>query len=352
MTIESGENRLVTDNPVVDIPIQQPPPLEAVSVSNPAEKRAADQSLRRLAERIGPIHLRIRLGVEEEKENALFGQGRNLFHIENWSLMGKLLQHGLNLFQLMPRGKSNARDIRVRHNSIYLKHLPPNFHGYTLLHISDSHLDMADDIPLALIRAVRDVDYDACVWTGDFRGKTYGPYDRVLEGLEKVRAHLQEPVYAVLGNHDTIRMVPDIEDMNIRMLLNEHVVIEKGGERIYLAGLDDPHFYRADNLEKTADTIPQDATSILLAHTPEIYQHAAFANFDVMFCGHTHGGQICLPGGYPVTLNIACSREYGRGAWQYRQMQGYTSVGSGACVLDVRFNCPPEITLHHLYRRE
>ncbi len=339
----SGEDNVVSPEPLIRQHAR------TAGATPFTDNRASDEALRQLADRVGPIHLRIRLGLEAEKERQLFGQGRNFFHIENWALAGAILKHGLNLFQLMPRGKANARDIQIRHNQIHLKNLPTAFDNYTLLHISDSHLDMAEDMPSALLRAVREVDYDACVWTGDFRGKTYGPHDQVLTGLEKVRAHLKEPVYAILGNHDTIRMVPAMEEMGIRVLLNEHVTLERDGEVIYLAGIDDPHFYRVDNMEKTAGAIPQQATSILLSHTPEIYKFAAYANFDVLFCGHTHGGQICLPGGTPIMINAACPRRYARGAWRHQQLQGYTSSGSGACVVDVRFNCPPEVTLHHLH---
>src|SRR5690606_31536466 len=112
----------------------------------------------------------------------------------------------------------------------------------------------------------------------------------------------------------------------------------------------DPHYYRADNLEKAAAGLPDGAVTILLAHSPEIYRHAAYADFDLLLCGHTHGGQICLPGGRPIICNANSPRELCRGAWRYRDLQGYTSLGSGACMVDVRINCPPEITVHHLRR--
>ena len=76
-------------------------------------------------------------------------------------------------------------------------------------------------------------------------------------------------------------MVPGLEAMGIRMLLNESVVIERGGERIHLAGIDDAHFYGMDNIEKAAATIPHDEFSILVSHTPEVYRQAARADFDL-----------------------------------------------------------------------
>ncbi|MEM9058633.1 MAG: metallophosphoesterase, partial [Pseudomonadota bacterium] len=55
-----------------------------------------------------------------------------------------------------------------------------------------------------------------------------------------------------------------------------------------------------------------------------------------------------LPGGFPVLLNARCPRALCTGAWRYRDLHGYTSAGSGTCIVDIRFNCPPEVTLHRL----
>jgi len=190
-----------------------------------------------------------------------------------------------------------------------------------------------------------------CVITGDYRGATFGPFADALEGMKRLRSHLRKTVYGVLGNHDTIRMVPGLEEMGIRILLNECDPISRGRERIYLAGIDDAHFYRVDNIEKAASNIPPDAFSILLSHTPEVYRHAAHGGFDLLLSGHTHGGQICLPGSIPITLSSVLPRGLGSGAWKYHEMDGYTSVGAGSSIVAVRLNCLPEITLHHLQCR-
>jgi predicted MPP superfamily phosphohydrolase len=302
-----------------------------------------------LQERVGRTHLRQRLGIEHDYERRVFGQGRNFFHIENWNSAHSVIRNCLRLLLLHGRGRRNARRIEVRHNPVSIAGLPQAFENYTILQISDLHLDMAPDFPRQLIEAVRKVDYDLCVLTGDFRAKTFGPYAAALEGMQQVRTHLQGEVYGILGNHDSICMVPGLESMGIRMLLNEQVALVRDEATIYLAGIDDPHYYRADNLEKAADDIPFGTVSILLAHTPEIYRHAAHADFNLMLCGHTHGGQICLPGGIPLMYNAHCPRGYCAGAWEYHGLQGYTAAGSGACIVDVRLNCPPEITLHQLH---
>jgi predicted MPP superfamily phosphohydrolase len=200
------------------------------------------------------------------------------------------------------------------------------------------------------VRALlKKVTYDLCVLTGDYRARTYGPYDATLAGMAKVRSALNGTIYGVLGNHDTICLVPGLEEMGIKVLLNESVTIERGKDRIHLAGIDDAHFYRVDNIEKAAADIPHDEFSILVSHTPEIYRQAAHADFNLLLSGHTHGGQICLPGGIPITLDSVLPRSMGSGAWKYHDMIGYTSVGAGVSVVPVRFNCPPEITLHRLH---
>jgi predicted MPP superfamily phosphohydrolase len=234
--------------------------------------------------------------------------------------------------------------------------LPADFDRFTILQLSDLHVDISPAAMQSVIKLVKDLNFDLCVITGDYRAQTYGAIKPCLAGMARViacvREVLGETLYGVLGNHDSIRMVPDLERMGAAILLNEHVVLKRGGDKIYVAGIDDAHFYRADNIEKAAEGIPEDAFSILLSHTPEIFQRAAHAGFDVLLSGHTHGGQICLPGGIPLTLDSDLPRAFGSGAWKYHNMAGYTSVGAGSCIVPVRFNCPPEITLHQLRRSD
>jgi hypothetical protein len=288
------------------------------------------------------------LGIESERAADVFGRGRTFFHIENWSALRVWLRAALKASGLYGRGQRNARAIQIRHNAVELSNLPAAFEGFTLLQLSDIHLDAQPGFPEALIERLHQVDYDLCVITGDFRVKTYGEYESALAALARVLPHIRRPVYGILGNHDSIRMVPALEAMGIGMLMNESAILTRQGARIYLAGIDDPHYFRMENFEKAAHGIPHGAVSILLSHSPEPYRRAAHAGFHLMLSGHTHGGQICLPGGIPLMTNVDCPRRFCAGAWRYRGMQGYTSVGSGSSVVDVRFNCPPEITLHRL----
>ena len=306
--------------------------------------------LLKLEQRLGRLHARQRLGIEMEHEAQIFGQGINFFHVENWYSIHSVIRTVLKLTGLYWRGRRNAERIRVVHNEVRVKELPPLFDGFTILHISDMHVDMNEGAMSRLIELVGGLPYDLCVLTGDYRAKTFGPFDAALSGLARVRAHLIGPVYGVLGNHDTIQMIPGLEAMGIRMLLNESEAIVRGNQQIHLAGIDDAHYYRVDNIEKTASKIPDGEFSILLSHTPEIFRQAAYADFNLLLSGHTHGGQICLPGSIPITLDSVLPRRLGAGAWQFHNMIGYTSVGAGSCIVAVRLNCPPEITLHHLRR--
>lgn len=298
--------------------------------------------------RLGRLHARQRLGIETDHEAQIFGQGLTFFHPENSTAAQATIRLALKLTGLYWRARRNTARVVVRQNDIVSGHLPPRFDGFTILHLSDLHVDRNEAAMLRVSELVGDLRYDLCVLTGDYRFKTYGPFAAALDGVERVRRHLRGPVYGVLGNHDTIQMVPALEAMGIRMLLNECEVIARDDQRIYLAGVDDAHFYRMDNIEKAALEIPDGAFSILLSHTPEIYRQAAHAHFALMLSGHTHGGQICLPGSIPITLESALPRRMGAGRWQYNEMTGYTSVGAGSSVVPVRLNCPPEITLHRL----
>jgi uncharacterized protein len=308
-----------------------------------------DDMLETLEKRLGRLHARQRLGIEKDHEAQIFGQGLNFFHIENLTLSHSLIRAMLMLTGFYWRGVSNAAKVELRHNRISSPGLPEPFEGFTILQLSDLHTDMSEAAMQRVADLLAEISYDICVLTGDYRAKTFGPYADALSGTARVRERIKGPIYGVLGNHDTICMVPALEQMGIRMLLNECETIERGERRIHLAGIDDAHFYRMDNIEKATHRLPHDEFSILISHTPEIYRQAAHADFNLLLAGHTHGGQICLPGRIPITLDSALPRSMGAGRWKYHDMIGYTSVGAGSSIVPVRFNCPPEITLHHLH---
>ncbi len=301
-----------------------------------------------LDKRLGEVHARQRLGIEQEYEARVFGHGRNFFHIENWRSGEKLISGFLRMSGLYGIGRRNAANVRVRYNHVAAANIPEAFSGYTILQISDLHVEFSEAALQKATELLESLHFDICVLTGDFRALTYGPHSRALEGMSEFCSGITRPIYGVLGNHDTIKMVPGLESMGIRLLLNEAVEIEHRNERIHLAGIDDAHYFRVDNIEKAASGVPVEEFSILLSHTPEVFRQAAHAGFDLMLCGHTHAGQICLPGGVPIKLNAAMPRRYGVGKWMHEAMHGYTSAGVGTSIVSARFNCPPEITLHRL----
>ena len=210
----------------------------------------------RLRERLGPLHVRQRLGIEHDHEAQIFGQGLNFFHIENFPFSHGLITSVLKLTGLYWIGRRNATRVRVTTNDVFSAQLPASFDQFTILQLSDLHLDMS---PLAMKRMahlVKNLNFDVCVLTGDYRAhvltgdyraQTYGAIQPCLRGLIEVIASVKKdpgkPAYGVLGNHDTIRMVPDIERMGVAMLLNECIALERDGHQIHIAGIDDAHFY-------------------------------------------------------------------------------------------------------------
>lgn len=301
-----------------------------------------------LEQRLGVQLARHRLQIETKLEKRIFGKGLNFFHPENWYSLHAFLRYGLKLSGFFWLGQRNARRHRLHRVVWKYQKLPLEFNGFKLLHLSDLHADF-DKISLQRLRdKISSLEFDICVLTGDYRAKTYGHYDKTLEAMAYLFQDMAQARYAVLGNHDTIRMVPGLEALGIQVLINEVAVLERNNTRIYIAGVDEPHFFRMDDIQSCALQIPKNAFSILLAHTPEIFSRAAEFNFNLMLCGHTHGGQICLPGQIPLTLDSKCPRWVGKGRWKFKALDGYTSRGAGCSIVNVRFNCPPEVTIHEL----
>jgi uncharacterized protein len=297
---------------------------------------------------------RQRLYIQRNHRAQAIGQGRTIFHPENIPLLRAIISMVLKGTGLYWRGRKNARDIRIVENHVALPNLPRPFRGFRLLHLSDLHSDIDPAITSALIGKLRNLSCDATVLTGDYRNEVTGDFAPALHEIRRIVPFLPGPVIAIPGNHDAIEQTPRIEETGIRMLLNENMYVEKtdpeSGEtaRLYFAGIDDPHFYCTDNLEKALDGIPEEATAILLSHSAEPWEKARGAKIPLLLCGHTHGGQICLPGGFPIIHNVKHSRSMDRGSWRRGSLRGYTSPGVGCSILPVRYFCAPEMTVHVL----
>src|SRR5450759_2567194 len=145
--------------------------------------------LANLEQRLGRLHARQRLGIETDHEAQVFGQGINFFHIENWYSVHSVIRNTLKLAGLYERGKRNAERIFVRHNDVWFEDLPPLFDGFAILHISDMHVGMNEVAMRHLAELVSDLRYDVFVLTGDFRGKTFGPFEATPVSYTHLRAH-------------------------------------------------------------------------------------------------------------------------------------------------------------------
>jgi predicted MPP superfamily phosphohydrolase len=302
------------------------------------------------AERMGDAALRQRLAMEMEQDTHHYRHVGDFLHPEHLPLAGRVIHRLLVLTGLRGRGRQNARRIHVRHNEVRLARLPAAFDNCTLLHLSDLHADAGTHYLDALVASVQGLACDACVLTGDYRFATQGPSAQVIAALARLVPVLPQPVFAVLGNHDGIALAEGLERLGVRVLMNERTALERGGAQLHIAGIDDAHYFRTHDIARAANGLSRDDCAILLSHTPEPYRVAAACGFALMLSGHTLGGQICLPGGVPVLTDCPAPRRMARGAWQFEGMQGYTSAGCGCSVIDARFCCPPEVTLHVLRR--
>jgi uncharacterized protein len=172
-------------------------------------------ALQGLVKRIGAEHVERRLKVETEHEAQLFGQGLIFFNLENWYSAPWIVRCALKMTGLYGRARRNADQIVIRRNRLALAKLPPAFDNFTILHLSDLHVDISEGAMRYLVSIVGNLQYDICVLTGDYRGKTCGPFEKSLKGIDELRAQLKGRLYGVLGNHDSIRMAPPLEAMGM-----------------------------------------------------------------------------------------------------------------------------------------
>lgn len=263
-----------------------------------------------------------------------------IFRIIRWSLY---------LSGLSGRGRRNYLDVKIVQRRINLPGWPVRLSGFRLLHLSDLHLDLDPCLTGVVRKLLEGLVYDLVVITGDFRDATTGGHRAAMLESSRLLSGLPVPVFGVLGNHDFIEKVPWLEQTGVRILLNEGVVAGDARGSFYLAGVDDPTYYRMDDWAAAARGWPNGLCGLALAHGPDSYQAAAECGFALYLCGHTHGGQICLPGGRPLLRHRGCPEEMLSGGWRYGAMHGYTSRGTGSCRVAARFFCPPEVTVHHIF---
>jgi hypothetical protein len=291
---------------------------------------------------------RFRMETENVKGQRFGGISHHHWHALAAATHGfAWLMRALGLYE---RGARNAMDLVVRTVEHRLARLPAAFDGMTILHLSDLHIDAMPGLEEAIQARVGGLAVDLCVLTGDYRGEVHGPIAPALEALNRIVAGIPSRLghLGILGNHDSCQMVDPMERMGVRMLINETVVIEREGQRLAVIGTDDVHWYFTDQAVHALEDARHREFSIALVHSPEMYDVAAGQGVDLYLCGHTHAGQICLPGGHPIVRHLNRGREYYRDLWQYRGMHGFTHAGTGTSGIALRYNTRGEIVVHRL----
>jgi uncharacterized protein len=220
-----------------------------------------------------------------------------------------------------------------------------------LAYASDFHAGPTTDYAVlhAACAALRDAAPDVLLLGGDYVTRIRSEIDWLAPELGSIPARLGR--FAVLGNHDwwsdTRYIVDRLESAGIRVLINANVRLAPPFDQVWICGLDDHWSGRPDS---AAALIGADGVRIVLMHAPSGVLDLGTERFELALCGHTHGGQLALPGGIPVFVPQGpLSRRYARG--RFEMGDGRTlivSVGLGCVVLPLRLFADPEIIVCQL----
>ena len=249
--------------------------------------------------------------------------------------------------------------VEIKPMSLKLPRLARSFSGLKLVQISDLHFGgwMTARYMIDILQMVVDQSPDLVVITGDFvMGYDNHHEPHVIENLDQLAKALKTlsghfPTLGVLGNHDywfnhnSVSQV--LRQAGIKELNNSVHILERSGEMLHLAGVDDV-MERHARLDQVLSRLPGDGCAILLAHEPDYADISArTGRFDLQLSGHSHGGQVVLPFiGPPVLPYMA--QKYHSGLYKVMDMYQYTNRGVGMTIPYVRFNCRPEITVFTL----
>ncbi len=258
-----------------------------------------------------------------------------------------------NLDRLLTGRKGiNLRAFDVTRHELRLPRLPRAFDGYRLVHLTDLHVDSWLSVSRfdALVPLINSLRADAIVITGDF--VTYRKPD-IIQSLRRPLVHLRarDGVFAIFGNHDYLFAYDDLafvlRTSGVRHLSARFHTIRRGGDMLHIAGLDDmpnkPAF-----LERMLRQLPAEGAAILLIHKPDFAEVAAASGrFCLSLAGHTHGGQIVLPGIGPLFRPYG-GRKFPSGLYRIVRQYHYTSRGLGVGDVPIRINCRPEIAVFTL----
>jgi len=249
---------------------------------------------------------------------------------------------------------ATARDYQIKKIPLSFENLPAALEGFTVAQVSDIHsgIYMTESNMREIFEIVNPLNAQAIMVTGDFVDSSDSQIEPLYKAIEMLKAEYR--IFGCLGNHDHFanaqKVSAAVEQRGITMLNNSHVSIDIDGEKLGVIGIDDAGRGQSDfsDWSKALEGMNPDSFKIALTHRPDEWDRTRLHAIDLTLAGHTHGGQICLPGGVPIITDADCPRELARGVWKYHDLAGYTSVGAGSCIVDVRINCPPEIVLHRL----
>jgi predicted MPP superfamily phosphohydrolase len=235
------------------------------------------------------------------------------------------------------------RHLTVSEGEIAVRGLPEQFRGVRVLLVTDLHTGpfLA---PVALARVFRRLmrlTPDLILVGGDVATTRIEDLDRFEPALRMLRAPLG--VFGVLGNHDhytgdAAGVARFLEGAGVRMLMNRAVTLERGGATVQLAGIDDLNAGAPD-----LDAALAGPPLLLLSHNPDVFFVAALRGVRLVFSGHTHGGQVRIPG-LPVLVRMSRFR-LDEGHYATGDAQLVVSRGLGVSGIPLRVACPPEAML-------
>lgn len=224
--------------------------------------------------------------------------------------------------------------------------------GFRVVQISDIHLGnyVGDEQLCWLAHRLRALEPDLLFMTGDFVNRSYREAIPAQKGLHALASIA--PAYGVLGNHDFWHGPEELAHLltkaGVRMLRNEHLIIDVNGNPVILAGVDDSKTEH-DDIEKAVLGMPEDTkyVRILLSHCPDLLHPASEYGFDLVLAGHTHGAQVKVPI-VSSAVNRFMHGEFERGWMSARNTALYINRGLGVVFLPLRLRSDAEVTVLEL----